>query len=77
MATKLITRKEYNMSIIMNKRLLDAKEAASYLGISRAKLYQWGEKNKIPSVRIDGRRLFDVLEMDEFVEKLKKDREVA
>ncbi|HPG41110.1 MAG TPA: helix-turn-helix domain-containing protein [bacterium] len=63
------------MSVIMNKRLLGVKEAASYLSISRAKLYQWAEKNKIPSVRIDTRRLFDVLELDEFVESLKKDRD--
>jgi len=54
-----------------NKRLLDAKDAASYLSISRAKLYQWVDAGKIPSVRIDKRRLFDILELDEFVEKLK------
>jgi len=53
------------------KRLLDAKDAASYLSISRAKLYQWVDAGKIPSVRIDKRRLFDILELDEFVEKLK------
>jgi len=65
------------MSIVMNKRLLDAKEAASYIGISRAKLYQWADKDRIPSVRIDTRRLFDVLELDEFVDSLKKERKAA
>jgi len=65
------------MSVIMNKRLLDAKEAANYIGISRAKLYQWAKKEKIPSVNIDTRRLFDVLELDEFVDSLKKERKAA
>lgn len=54
------------------KRLLDAKSAAEYLSISRAKLYQWVDAGKIPSLRIDSRRLFDILELNEFVESLKK-----
>jgi len=60
------------MAIYLNKRLLDAKSAAEYLSISRAKLYQWVDAGKIPSLRIDSRRLFDVLELNEFVERLKK-----
>jgi excisionase family DNA binding protein len=53
------------------KRLLDAKQAANYLSISRSKLYQWVEAKKIKSVRIDTRRLFDIVDLDEFIEKLK------
>ena len=56
------------------KRLLDVKAAAEYLSISRAKLYQWVDAGKIPSVRIDSRRLFDILELNEFVEQLKRDQ---
>ena len=59
------------MPVVITKRLLDAKEAARYLSISRTKLYQWAEKRRIPSVRIDARRLFDVYDLDDFVEKLK------
>ena len=55
-----------------DKRLLDAKSAAEYLSISRAKLYEWVDAGKIPSIRIDSRRLFDILELNDFVEKLKK-----
>ena len=58
----------------MSKRLLDVKTAAEYLSISRAKLYQWVDAGKIPSVRIDSRRLFDIMELNEFVERLKKDQ---
>ncbi len=62
------------MPVMLTKRLLDSKEAAEYLSISRSKLYQWAEKDKIPSVRIDSRRLWDVLELDNFVEKLKAEQ---
>ena len=55
-----------------DKRLLDAKSAAEYLSISRAKLYEWVDAGKIPSIRIDSRRLFDILELNDLVEKLKK-----
>ena len=62
------------MPVVMTKRLLDSKEAAEYLSISRSKLYQWAGKGKIPSVRIDSRRLWDVIELDNFVEKLKAEQ---
>ena len=62
------------MAIVMNKRLLDAKAAAKYLSISRSKLYQWVQKGKIPSVTLDSCRLFDVKELDAFVEGLKDQR---
>ncbi len=53
------------MAVISQKRLLDLKEAANYLSISRPKLYEWSLQGKILSVRIDNKRLFDVLELDE------------
>lgn len=59
------------MPVLTNKRLLDVKEAAAYLSISRSKLYQWADKGRIRSVRIDARRLFDVEDLDELVDKLK------
>ncbi len=62
------------MPVVINKRLLDAKSAADYLSISRALLYQWNTKGKIPSIRINSRRLFDVLELDTFVDNLKTEQ---
>ena len=64
------------MAVIIHKRLLDAKEAAEYLSISLAKLYQWLKNKKIPSVSIDSCRLFDVHDLDEFVESLKRPQEM-
>lgn len=59
------------MPIVVNKRLLDVKAAAEYLSISRSKLYQWTLARRIRSVKIDGRRLFDVHDLDAFVDRLK------
>jgi len=62
------------MGVVIDKRLLDSKSAANYLSISRSKLYQWVDAGKIPSVRIDNRRLFDVIDLDEFVNRLKENK---
>ena len=62
------------MPVVLTKRLLDAKEAANYLSISRSKLYQWAQRDRIRSVRIDSRRLFDVNDLDEFIESLKTEQ---
>lgn len=62
------------MPVILQKRLLDAKEAANYLSISRSKLYQWAGRDRIRSVRIDTRRLFDVNDLDEFIDSLKAEQ---
>jgi excisionase family DNA binding protein len=47
------------------------KAAAEYLSISRSKLYEWALTRRIRSLKIDRRRLFDVHDLDEFVEMLK------
>ena len=60
-----------------NKRLLDVKSAADYLSLSRSKIYQLVEKGKLSSLKVDGRRLFDVVDLDEFVEELKKDQIIS
>ena len=62
------------MAVVLTKRLLDVKEASNYLSISRSKLYQWADRDKIRSIRIDSRRLFDVNDLDDFIEQLKKEQ---
>jgi excisionase family DNA binding protein len=56
---------------MLKKRLLDVKTAADYMSISRAKLYQWMNSDRIPSFRIDGRRLIDLVDLNDAIEKLK------
>ncbi len=60
------------MPVVISKRLLNANAAAEYLSISRSKLYQWAEKGKIKSVRIDSARRWDILDLDKFIEELKE-----
>lgn len=59
------------MAAIINKRLLDAKAAAAYLSISRSRLYEWSKIEKVKSIKVCGRRMFDILDLDEFIELLK------
>jgi len=56
------------------KRLLNAKETANFLSISRSNLYQWIESGKIKSLKLGSRRLFDIIDLNEFVEKLKEEQ---
>ena len=56
----------------MNKRLLNVKEASQYLSISRALLYQLSSAGKVKSVRIKTRRLFDVRDLNQYVDQQKK-----
>jgi excisionase family DNA binding protein len=58
-----------------DKRLLDVKAAAEYLSISRATLYRLVEENKINSILLGNRRLFDIIELDQFIEELKHQRD--
>lgn len=59
----------------MQKRLLKTTEAAVYLSIGRSTLCEWLTQGKVPSLKIGRCRLFDVKELDEFVESLKAHRQ--
>ncbi len=63
------------MAVIINKRLLNADEASEYLSIGKTTLYSWVKRSKIPVLKIDSCTRFDVLELDEVVEKLKAERQ--
>ena len=52
------------------KRLFSAHEAARYLCISRAKLYELD----ITSFKIGSRRLFDLNDLDEWIDRLKSEQ---
>ncbi len=58
------------MTNITKKRLMDVKEAVFYLSISRATLYRLVENNDVKSILIGKRRLFDVHDLDDFIEAL-------
>jgi predicted site-specific integrase-resolvase len=57
----------------MRRRLLDAKRAAQYLGVSVTTLNLWCRDGKQPAVpdrvEIRGRRFFVVEDLDRFIEQ--------
>ena len=63
------------MSVVVNKRLLNANGASEYLSIGKTTLYSWVKRGKIPLLKIDSSTRFDVLELDAFVESLKNERD--
>ncbi len=54
------------------KRLLNVDEAVIYLSISRSKFYLLIADNKINRIKIGSRTLFDIRDLDAFIENLKK-----
>ena len=62
------------MSEQINKRLLGALDAASYLSISRTTLYYKAKIGKIRSLKIGHRRLFPIEELDRYVDQLIKEQ---
>jgi excisionase family DNA binding protein len=50
------------------KRLLSAKEAAVYLGLSHRTLWAWAQQGIITVVRLGRRVLFDREDLDKMIE---------
>ena len=50
------------------KRLLDAREAAAYLGLSESTIRQWASMRKIPTVKMGRALRFDKVELDKLIE---------
>jgi excisionase family DNA binding protein len=54
------------------KRLLTAKEAAEYLGISTKTLWEWTEKGILPRVEIPGTKSkYDLQDLENLIQKNK------
>jgi excisionase family DNA binding protein len=56
-----------------DKRLLSAKEAGTYLGISHRTLWAWAQWGWVPYVQLGRRVLFDRSRLDEVIEKCTKE----
>ncbi len=54
------------------KRLLSVEEAAQYLGVQRRTIRSWAFQERIPSVHIGRRLLFDQEELDRMIEACKR-----
>jgi excisionase family DNA binding protein len=54
----------------MPSLLLKVPDAATELGVSRAKLWQWVADGRIRSVKIDGMRRIRRVDLEEFIDGL-------
>ena len=50
------------------KRLLSAREAGQYLGISHRTVWAWAQRGLIAYVRLRRRVLFDQVDLDKMIE---------
>ena len=59
---------------VITKRLFTIKEASSYLGISERQLEYLCHDGQVKQTRLPNtkKRLYDVIDLDEFVERSKK-----
>ena len=56
-------------------RLVKAKYASQYLSISERKLWELSHKGAIPVVRIDRAIRYDIIDLDNFIQKMKTGRD--
>ncbi len=59
----------------MENRLLNVEGSARYLGVRKCTIYSWAARKKIPSVKIGRRLLFDRKDLDDLIEKGKREVE--
>lgn len=62
------------MHLVENKeiKLVNIKDASKYLAVSVNTLYQWKSMGKIPYVKLHGKLLFNLIELNEFIIKNQK-----
>ncbi|WP_447601034.1 helix-turn-helix domain-containing protein [Nitrospira sp. Nam80] len=56
----------------MDKRLLSAREAGRYLGISHRTVWTWAQIGWLPAIHMGRRVLFDRLQLDAVIERQKE-----
>ncbi len=63
---------------VVAERYVDRKTVARYTSLAESTIYEWAGQGKIPSIKIGRRVLFDLHDIDELMESLKRtnDREV-
>jgi excisionase family DNA binding protein len=70
LAEKYFERMEDRMKKIPElRRLITAKEASQYLGLSTDTVYRMASLKKLPYLKIGDRVLFDVKALDHWIEK--------
>lgn len=55
----------------MEKRFLNVRELAEYLGIKRHTIYTWVSMKRIPYVKMGGRVMFDMRDVEKWIKERK------
>ena len=61
----------------MNKRYCSIKEVSGYTSLPVKTLYEWAEQGRIPSIKIGSRVLFDLCDIDQLMQSLKRTNDKA
>jgi len=56
---------------VLDRRLIDVKEAAKLLNISVHTVYSWVSQRRIPFVKLGRRTEFDTKDLEDWIEKNK------
>jgi len=56
---------------VLDRRLIDVKEAAKLLNISVHTVYSWVSQRRIPFVKLGRRTEFDIKDLEDWIEKNK------
>ncbi len=56
----------------MVKRYCNIKEVSEYTSLPVKTLYEWASQGRIPSIKIGRRVLFDLNDIDEVMQKMKR-----
>tara|TARA_B100000315_G_C14538601_1_gene569672 strand:- start:352 stop:570 length:219 start_codon:yes stop_codon:yes gene_type:complete len=56
----------------MNKRYCSIKDISQYTSLPTTTLYEWAAQRRIASIKIGRRVLFDIHDIDNLMEKLKR-----
>ena len=51
--------------------LMSSSKASEYLGISIWTLYRWTKEGRVPYVQLGRRKLFDISDLEQFIENHK------
>jgi excisionase family DNA binding protein len=70
-AVESAVRKVFNGSAPGNRRLLSPEEAATYLSLSKREIYNLIANEKLTAVRHGRRKMLDLRDLDEWIERNK------
>lgn len=65
-------REALNVYPATNRRVLSAEESAEYVGLSKAEIYNLMASGEIPTVAHGRRKMVDILDLDDWIERKKR-----